>query len=151
MGGASWGPPSFLLEFWLLGSCTGLMHSTTLTLISCVQWPCQSRKSPLQGPPKPLALTVFYACLSDLNLGTCVCTAVTLPAAMIPQTSILSFVHYFISKTGIKSLPSMRINVQCKESDEHIIGTHWLTAYYGVRGLIALEKKNGQQEAYAEK
>lgn len=72
-------------------------------------------------------------------------------AAMIPQTSILSFVHYFIRKTGIKSLPNTRINVQCEKSDEHIIGTHWLTAYYGVRGRIALEKKNGQQEAYAEK
>lgn len=71
--------------------------------------------------------------------------------AIIPQTSILSFVHYFISKAGIKSLPNTRMNVQCKESDEHVIRTHWLTAYYAVRDLIALEKKNGQQEAYAEK
>lgn len=140
-------PPSFLLEFWLLGSCTGLMHSTTLTLSSCVSIPeiIASRSSTTFGSYSILRVFEWFKlghlCLHDSHFT----------AAMIPQTSILSFVHYYIRKTGIKSLPNTRINVQCEESDEHIIGTHWLTAYYGVRGRIALEKKNGQQEAYAEK
>lgn len=110
--GWGFGSPSILLEFWLIESYTGLMHATTYhnEFMCAMVLPILEITVP-SSPPKPLTLKIFYVCLSDLNLGLHAYTAGTLPRQCFPRPWLLSCLHFLISKTGIKSLPNMEINV----------------------------------------